>query len=192
MSLYVDLGKRKVAEFEDEKIKIMDNFILENGSKFNSDNLIFSDKICDVYSVKVAAPSLKDKPRTNDISKSLIEGFRKCNASRAGSNLLFLMDIVFGGLIREVEINCGCNPSLNKDEINFLELFSISQNQGDIESKIRSLDFLNDIAVRNAAPLFTDYAISLRDAGLILTFGKKGSLMRKLAAHSMEVSTKMH
>lgn len=127
-----------------------------------------------------------------DISKSLIEGFRKCNASRAGSNLLFLMDIVFGGLIREVEINCGCNPSLNKDEINFLELFSISQNQGDIESKIRSLDFLNDIAVRNAAPLFTDYAISLRDAGLILTFGKKGSLMRKLAAHSMEVSTKMH
>ena len=45
LSLYVDLGKRKVAEFEDEKIKIMDNFILENGSKFNSDNLIFSDKI---------------------------------------------------------------------------------------------------------------------------------------------------
>ena len=45
LSLYVDLGKRKVAEFEDEKIKIMDNFILENGSKFNSDNLVFYDKI---------------------------------------------------------------------------------------------------------------------------------------------------
>ena len=45
LSLYVDLGKRKVAEFEDEKIKRMDNFILKNGSKFNSDNLIFSDKI---------------------------------------------------------------------------------------------------------------------------------------------------
>ena len=45
LSLYVDLGKRKVAEFEDEKIKIMDNFILENSSKFNSDNLVFSDKI---------------------------------------------------------------------------------------------------------------------------------------------------
>tara|TARA_B100000965_G_scaffold74030_1_gene58441 strand:- start:1151 stop:1621 length:471 start_codon:yes stop_codon:yes gene_type:complete len=45
LALYVDLGKRKVTEFEDEKLKLMDNFILENSSKFNSDNLVFSDKI---------------------------------------------------------------------------------------------------------------------------------------------------
>ena len=45
LALYVDLSKRKVTEFEDEKLKLMDNFILENSSKFNSDNLIFSDKI---------------------------------------------------------------------------------------------------------------------------------------------------
>ena len=45
LALYVDLNKRKVTEFEDEKVKLMDNFILENSSKFNSDNLVFSDKI---------------------------------------------------------------------------------------------------------------------------------------------------
>ena len=45
LALYVDLNKRKVTEFEDEKVKLMDNFILENSSKFNSDNLVFSGKI---------------------------------------------------------------------------------------------------------------------------------------------------
>ena len=45
LALYVDLSKRKVTEFEDEKLKLMDNFILENSSKFNSDNLVFYDKI---------------------------------------------------------------------------------------------------------------------------------------------------
>ena len=45
LSLYVDLSKRKVAEIEDEKIKVMDDFILKNKSKFNSDNLVFYDKI---------------------------------------------------------------------------------------------------------------------------------------------------
>ena len=45
LSLYVDLNLRKVAEFEDEKIKIMDQFIKENLSKFNSGNLKFSDKL---------------------------------------------------------------------------------------------------------------------------------------------------
>ena len=45
ISLYIDLDKRKVAEFETEKIEIMDNFIKENTSKFNSDNLVLSDKL---------------------------------------------------------------------------------------------------------------------------------------------------
>ena len=45
LSLYVDLNQRKVAEFEDEKIKIMDEYIKENSSKFNSENLKFSNKL---------------------------------------------------------------------------------------------------------------------------------------------------
>tara|TARA_B100000427_G_C15410361_1_gene551721 strand:- start:516 stop:986 length:471 start_codon:yes stop_codon:yes gene_type:complete len=45
LSLYVDLDKRKASEFEEEKIKIMDNYILENKSKFNTNNLIFSGKL---------------------------------------------------------------------------------------------------------------------------------------------------
>ena len=45
LALYVDLGQRKVAEFEDEKIKIMDDFINKNKSEFNSDSLVFSGKL---------------------------------------------------------------------------------------------------------------------------------------------------
>jgi acyl-CoA thioester hydrolase len=45
LALYVDLNERKVAEFEDEKIKIMDDFINKNGSIFNNDNLKFSSKL---------------------------------------------------------------------------------------------------------------------------------------------------
>jgi len=45
LALYVDLNERKVTEFEEEKIKIMDNFIKENQSKFNNENLKFSSKL---------------------------------------------------------------------------------------------------------------------------------------------------
>ena len=45
LALYVDLNKRKVVEFENEKIEIMDNFIKENKSKFVTENLKFSSKI---------------------------------------------------------------------------------------------------------------------------------------------------
>ena len=45
LSLYIDLGKRKVTEFEDEKIKIMDGFINENKNEFNSNNLMITGKL---------------------------------------------------------------------------------------------------------------------------------------------------
>ena len=45
LSLYIDLNVRKVAEFEEEKLKIMDQFIKENKSKFKIDNLQFSNKL---------------------------------------------------------------------------------------------------------------------------------------------------
>ena len=45
LALYVDLNTRKVSEFESEKIQIMDNFIKENKSKFNNENLKFSSKL---------------------------------------------------------------------------------------------------------------------------------------------------
>ena len=45
LSLYIDLNIRKVAEFENEKLKIMDQFIEENKSKFKIDNLQFSNKL---------------------------------------------------------------------------------------------------------------------------------------------------
>ena len=45
LSLYIDLNFRKVAEFEEEKLKIMDKFINENKSKFKIDNLQFSNKL---------------------------------------------------------------------------------------------------------------------------------------------------
>tara|TARA_Y100000590_G_scaffold62655_1_gene67106 strand:+ start:703 stop:1173 length:471 start_codon:yes stop_codon:yes gene_type:complete len=45
LSLYVDLEKRKVAEFEDEKIKIMDDYIEKNKIEFNNIDLKFSSKL---------------------------------------------------------------------------------------------------------------------------------------------------
>ena len=45
LSLYVDLGQRKVVEFDLDRIKIMDDFIKNNSSKFDSDKLIFSGKL---------------------------------------------------------------------------------------------------------------------------------------------------
>ena len=45
LALYINLELRKVAEFEKEKILIMNNFIDENKSKFKFDNLQFSNKL---------------------------------------------------------------------------------------------------------------------------------------------------
>jgi len=45
LALYVNLNTRKVSEFEEEKVKIMDNFINENKTKFKNENLKFSSKL---------------------------------------------------------------------------------------------------------------------------------------------------
>ena len=45
LSLYIDLNQRKVAEFEQEKVKLMDDFINLNKSSFNNNNLIFNGKL---------------------------------------------------------------------------------------------------------------------------------------------------
>ena len=41
----VDLSKRKVTEFEEEKLKLMKDFIEENKSKFSNEGLLFSSKL---------------------------------------------------------------------------------------------------------------------------------------------------
>ena len=45
LSLYVDLKKRKVSEFEEEKTNLMQSFINVNGKKFNKDHLKFLSKL---------------------------------------------------------------------------------------------------------------------------------------------------
>ncbi len=45
LSLYIDLEKRKVTEFEQDKLEIMDKFIEENKMNFNSENLVLSGKL---------------------------------------------------------------------------------------------------------------------------------------------------
>ena len=45
LSLYIDLDKRKVTEFEDEKVKIMDEFIDKNKVEFKIENLMFKEKL---------------------------------------------------------------------------------------------------------------------------------------------------
>jgi len=45
LALYVNLNTRKVSEFEEEKLKIMDEFIIKNQSSFVNENLKFSSKL---------------------------------------------------------------------------------------------------------------------------------------------------
>ena len=45
LSLYIDLNKRRVAEFEDEKVKLMDSFINLNKSNFKNDDLVITGKL---------------------------------------------------------------------------------------------------------------------------------------------------
>ena len=45
ISLYINLNERKVAEFESEKIEIMQNYIKENKDKFLTDNLVIKGKL---------------------------------------------------------------------------------------------------------------------------------------------------
>ena len=45
LALYIDLNERKVTEFEDQKIKIMNDFIEKNKINFNDIDLKFSTKL---------------------------------------------------------------------------------------------------------------------------------------------------
>ena len=45
LALYVDLDKRKVLEFENEKVEIMKKYIEENKNSFNSEDLKFYNKL---------------------------------------------------------------------------------------------------------------------------------------------------
>ena len=45
LSLYIDLNQRKVAEFEQEKAKLMDSFINLNKSNFKNDDLVIAGKL---------------------------------------------------------------------------------------------------------------------------------------------------
>ena len=45
ISLYINLNTRKVSEFENEKVTIMDQFIKDNKSNFKFENLQFLNKL---------------------------------------------------------------------------------------------------------------------------------------------------
>ena len=45
LSLYIDLNKRKVSDFEDEKVRLMDDFINLNKSNFQSEDLAITGKL---------------------------------------------------------------------------------------------------------------------------------------------------
>ena len=45
LSLYIDLNQRKVAEIEQEKVKLMDDFINLNKSNFKNNDLVITGKL---------------------------------------------------------------------------------------------------------------------------------------------------
>ena len=125
-----------------------------------------------------------------DMTKTLIDGFRRCNAVQAGSNLLFLSEIIFSGLIRNIEINCACNPSLSKDEKVLISILNICQKSPSAEFKDYLADFITHDAANNAIFLFVNYVNCLRDAGLILT--DQDNLIPKIINNESEISSILH
>ena len=45
LSLYVDLNQRKVTEFDQDRVKLMNGSIAANSSKFDANNLFFTNKL---------------------------------------------------------------------------------------------------------------------------------------------------
>ena len=45
LSLYVDLNKRKVSEFDSDRVVLMDEYIKKNSSAFNKEKLFFLNKL---------------------------------------------------------------------------------------------------------------------------------------------------
>ena len=45
ISLYIDLIKRKVTDCEEEKVKLMRDFIEQNNSEFSTEGLLFTSKL---------------------------------------------------------------------------------------------------------------------------------------------------
>jgi hypothetical protein len=127
-----------------------------------------------------------------DVTKTLIEGFKKCNAMRAGSNLLFLMEIVFKGLSKDLHINCACNPSLTKDELRLLELFSLSQHSNDLSENVVLLDFLTEAATNNVILILDDYGDAMREAGLMLPVCEKTHVGHLSISELMKPSSMSH
>jgi hypothetical protein len=123
-----------------------------------------------IWGVRLLAGGYRED---RDVTKTLIDGFRKCNAIKAGSNLLFLMEIIFNGLSRNLSINCSCNLELTEDELKILDLFSLSQHFSNLSEETRLLDFLTEAAASNAIPIFNGYGDALRDAGLLLPVSKE-------------------
>ena len=142
--------------------------ITNNKPSFVKD-LFFAGQMS-MWGVRLLATGYREEM---DVTKTLIEGFKKCNAMRAGSNLLFLMEIVFTGLTKNLHINCACNPNLTEDELKLLELFALSQHFADWRENTVLLDFLTDVAANNAIPIFDGYGDAMREAGLLLQVCEK-------------------
>jgi hypothetical protein len=142
-----------------------------------------------IWGVRLLATGYREEM---DVTKTLIEGFKKCNAMRAGSNLLFLMEIIFTGLTKDININCACNPDLTEDELKLLELFSLSQHFSDWLENMELLKFLTGSAASNAIPIFDGYGDAMRDAGLLLPICKKRHVEPLSISELMKPSSMSH
>ncbi|MFL2782418.1 MAG: hypothetical protein ACJZ9G_09355 [Rhodospirillales bacterium] len=125
-----------------------------------------------------------------DMTKALIDGFRRCNAVQAGSNLLFLSEIIFSGLTRNIQINCSCNPGLSKDEKALVSILNICQKSPNTEIKEYLTDFITHDAANNAVFLFINYTSCLRDAGLMLT--DQDYLIPRIMESETQISSMLH
>jgi len=103
-----------------------------------------------------------------NVSGRIIEGFRKCDAGRAGGTLILLSDVLFRNLTRNLEINCPCNPQVGSDEILLLEVMTSGQCSDTLGDAELLNAFLTEESIPTASSLIQEFVSGLAEAGLLL------------------------
>ena len=90
LSLHVDLNKRKVAEFDEERTKLMDNFINENKAKFKSDNLKFTGKLKNNMEINLLSGALGAEVKGINLKDSSDKNWELINSLMLEHKVFFL------------------------------------------------------------------------------------------------------
>ncbi len=90
LSLYINLDARKVSEFEEEKVNLMDDFINLNSLKFSNKDLILANKLKNNMEVKLLSGALGAEIKGINLTDVSDENFKKINDLLLEHKVIFL------------------------------------------------------------------------------------------------------